>query len=93
MWPLTGYVTPYPLISDLLKNSNSLAVVTENIHQRLFGRCYHLFELTVHIKASTCQSGLTGQILASFLSDKIPGIRTMEIPFELLDKVRCGSVS
>jgi hypothetical protein len=38
MRPLTGYVTPYPLISDLFKNSNSLVVVTEIIHRRLFGR-------------------------------------------------------
>jgi hypothetical protein len=47
MRPLTGYVTPYLLISDLFKNINSMAVVTEIIHRRLFGRCYHLFEPTV----------------------------------------------
>jgi hypothetical protein len=42
MRPLTGYVTPYPLISDLFKNGNSLAVVTEIIHRCLFGWRYHL---------------------------------------------------
>jgi hypothetical protein len=47
MRPLTGYVTPYPLIWDLFKNSSSLAVVTEIIHQRLFGWRYHLFEPAV----------------------------------------------
>jgi hypothetical protein len=41
--PLTGYVTPYSLISDLFRNSNSLAVVTEIIHRRLFGWRYRLF--------------------------------------------------
>jgi hypothetical protein len=47
MRPLTGYVTPYPLILNLFKNSNLLAVVTEIIHRRLFGWRYHLFEPTV----------------------------------------------
>jgi hypothetical protein len=37
-------MTTYPLISDLFKNSNSLAVVTEIIHLRLFGQCYHCFK-------------------------------------------------
>jgi hypothetical protein len=33
MRPLTGYVTPDPLISDLFNNKNSFAVVTEIIHR------------------------------------------------------------
>jgi hypothetical protein len=37
MRPLTRYVTLYPLILDLFKNSNFLAVVTEIIHRRLVG--------------------------------------------------------
>jgi hypothetical protein len=49
MPPLIEHVTLYPLISDLFKNSNSLAVVTEIIHRRLFGWLYYLFEPTVCI--------------------------------------------
>jgi hypothetical protein len=47
MRPLAGYVKPDLLISDLFKNSNSLAVVTEIIHWRWFGPRYDRFEPTV----------------------------------------------
>jgi hypothetical protein len=36
MRPLTRHATPYPLISDLFKNGNSFALVTEMIHWSLF---------------------------------------------------------
>jgi hypothetical protein len=39
----------------------------------------------IHIEANTCQFCLTGQALASFPCDTIPGIRAMEMPFELFE--------
>jgi hypothetical protein len=78
---LTGYVMPYPLISDLFKNSNSLAVVTEIIHRRLFGWRYHRFEPTVLIARSRLGVPL---ILSSNIRDlRRPSSQTISIFFAM----------
>jgi hypothetical protein len=78
MRPLTGYVAPYPLISDLFKNSSSLAVVTEIINRRLFAgvttffKYHHLFEPTVPAGGSGA-ARLTSSIFTSLTTLGLSG--------------------